>query len=368
MILSQVGFSRRKGKPLKKLFPLSLRDSLLTAMILGLAALLCVLLRIIDGTSGDSYVSLVFLLAVFLISRFTTGYFYGTFASLFSVLAINYLFTYPYMAFNFTLAGYPLTILCTLAVAIITGTLTTRVKEQERIRSENEKERLRSNLLRSVSHDFRTPLTSIIGGTSALLENDDSFSQEQRIRLLKGVQEDARWLLRIVENLLSITRMEQSSGSIKIDLRPEPVEELVEDTVIKFRRIHPEWNLHVILPDDFLLVSVDPLLIEQVLLNLLENSLRHGKSATHTTLTVRNDSTHAIFEVEDDGCGIDEKLLPHLFEGKGFSAEGTNDKQRNMGIGLSVCRAIIKAHHGTLTAENAASGGALFRFTLPMED
>ena len=109
---------------------------------------------------------------MFLISRFTGGYFYGIFAALVSVLAVNFLFTFPYFAFNFTIAGYPLTMLCMLAVSVITSAMTTQIKRQGDLRIEAEREKTRSNLLRAVSHDLRTPLTSILGASSAIADND----------------------------------------------------------------------------------------------------------------------------------------------------------------------------------------------------
>ena len=145
-------------------FSFSARDFAVTAGILACAIELCVILSIADSIDGFAYP--IFVLAVLLVSRLTTGYFFGILAALFSVIGINYIFTYPYWAFNFTLSGYPLTFLTMLCVSLITCTMTTKLKQQERIRAESEKEKMRANLLRSVSHDIRTPLTSIVGVTS----------------------------------------------------------------------------------------------------------------------------------------------------------------------------------------------------------
>ena len=141
-----------------RLFPFSWRDFLVTAGILACAVELCILLGMAD--SSDGFASPVFVLAVLMISRLTTGYLFGLIASVLGVVCVNFIFTYPYWVVNFTISGYPLTFLTFLMVSIITCTLTTQAKQQERLRAENEKEKMRANLLRSVSHDIRRPLSS----------------------------------------------------------------------------------------------------------------------------------------------------------------------------------------------------------------
>ena len=209
-----------------RLFPFSWRDLLITAGILVCALALCILLQM--GDTSDGFASPIFVLAVLLVSRLTNGYLYGLIASVTGVICVNYVFTSPYWAFNFTLSGYPLTFLTFLAVSVITSTLTTQIKQQERLRLESEKEKMRANLLRSVSHDIRTPLTSIMGATSTLLENPDLSPEEQRT-LLEDARDDAQWLIRVVENLLSITRM--GDAQARITKQPEAAEEVLDGAV-----------------------------------------------------------------------------------------------------------------------------------------
>ena len=182
-----------------------LRDILITAGLLLLGVLLSTLLMIVDHTGG--FASMIFVLMVVLVARLTDGYVYGVAASFFSVILVNYAFTYPYGAVDFTIAGYPLTFLTMLSVSLIVSAMTSQIKRQEKQRIEAEREALRANLLRAVSHDLRTPLTSIVGSTSAILENADVLSRQQKAELLRGVRDEAQWLIRMVENLLSITRM-----------------------------------------------------------------------------------------------------------------------------------------------------------------
>ena len=216
-------------------------DLLLTAAILAMATVLCTLLRRIDDGSG--YVNLIFVLAVATISRWTEGYFWGIFSAVSGVLFVNYVFTYPYWEFNFTITGYPFTFLAMLTVSMMISAMNTQIKKQERLRIETEKEAVRANLLRAMSHDIRTPLTSIVGNTAAILENEDSFSPEQKRRLLEDVNEDAQWLIRVVENLLSITRM--GDTTTRLVKNPEPAEEILGAVTAKFRKRYPDVKLYV---------------------------------------------------------------------------------------------------------------------------
>lgn len=346
---------------LKRLFPLSLHDAVITCFILLAASVLCILLQKVSDSS-EGFASPVFVLAVLLVSRFTTGYFFGIAASILGVVCVNFIFTYPYWAVNFTLAGYPLTTLVFLVVSIMTCTLTTMAHQTERLRNENEKEKMRSNLLRSVSHDIRTPLTSIVGSTSVMLE-DPALPLESRQALLLDIRNEAQWLIRIVENLLSITRINDGSTSIQTEL--EAAEEVLGEAARKFRRRFPAVTVAVAVPEDLLLVPMDAILIEQVLSNLLENAVTHGH-ATTIHLSVWDEGSFACFSVQDNGRGISPDLLPTLFDGTlKHNETPKGDGKRNMGLGLSVCLAIIRAHNGTMDAKNLPTG-AEFSFRLPL--
>lgn len=246
---------RQDGKP--RLFSFTLRDFLIFAAIFICALVLCTLLRRSD--ISDGFASPVFVLAVLLTSRFTNGYLFGTLAAFLSVIGINYIFTFPYWEFNFTMTGYPLTFFVMLCVSLITCTMTTKIKQQEQFRMESEREKMRANLLRSVSHDIRTPLTSIIGSTSAILETPD-LSLEQQHQLLEDVRDDAQWLVRVVENLLSITRMGEDT---RITKQPEAAEEVLGEVARKFRKHYPDVKISVAVPDELLIVPMDAILIDR---------------------------------------------------------------------------------------------------------
>ncbi len=225
---------------------------------------------------------------------------------------------------------------------------------------------MKANLLRAVSHDLRTPLTTIYSSSSALLDNYDEFSDEQCKQIIKGISEDSLWLSRMVENLLSITKLDSENlNIIKINTA---IDELVDSALIKFAKRYPDQKVDVTLPDDFVFIPMDPLLVEQVIINILENAVQHAKGMTKLSLKVFTISDKAIFQIKDNGCGIAEDRIKHIF--KGFYSEEINasdNKKHNAGIGLSVCKSIIKAHGGDIKAENLKSGGCVFRFTLNTE-
>ena len=321
-------------------------------VLLGVFALAFLVMFGIQRISGriDGVASMVFVLAVFLISIYTDGYFWGVMASLLSVLAVNFAFRSPYFAFNFTLPENLFSGLVMLVVSIMTSTLTTRIKMQEQLRMESETEKMRANLLRAVSHDLRTPLTSIYGACSTVIENYDSLDKEQKVKLLGEACSDAQWLNRMVENLLSVTRFD--NDKVAVQKTPTVLEELIDTVLVRFQKRYPD---------------VTVMLIQQVLTNLLENAVLHAEGMTQLTLKVFTVGSHAVFEVTDNGCGIPKERLKKLFSGM-LPAEDTADHgKHSMGIGLSVCAAIVKAHGGEIKAESRQGEGTTIRFWLETE-
>ena len=304
----------------------------ITAGILGLATAVCFFLQ--NFATTDTHVPLLFVLAVLFVSKYTDGYGYGIVASLIAVVGVNFVFTYPYFALNFTITGYPLTFLVMLVVAVTVSTM-----------------------------------TAILGAASGILDNYDALGNAEKRELVEDMKKEAQWLIRIVENLLSITRISGNAEGAKIHTAEEVMEEVIGDAVGKFRNQNPDIQVEVKMPSEMLLVPMDGILIEQVLMNLMENSVQHGKTVRKIRIRVTCDKAKVTTAVEDDGCGISKSVLPSVFEGKlsGQDQDGP-DSRRNMGIGLSVCMSIVKAHHGNMKAENAENGGARVSFWLPMEE
>ena len=349
---------------LKTYAPLSLRGWLVYLVSMMIASLVCIMLQHVSAS--DVHVPIIFVLVVLVVSLLTEGYFYGILAALTSVVAVNYAFTSPYMQIDFTPYGYPLTFMTMLAVGIAVSTLMTRVQKQEKLKLETEREKFRANLLRGMSHDLRTPLTGISGSISAVLDSGDRLSPEQKRELLEGARDDADWLCRMVENLLSITRIgDQSVASLHT--QEEALEEVIGAAVLSFRKRNPSVAVDVSVPDSLLMVPIDPVLIQQVLQNLMDNAVIHGRTTDHIRVEASAAGGMAVVSVLDNGDGIPNSYLDHLFDGSiALSGPQSSDRTRSLGIGLSVCRAIIQAHGGTISARNNPEGGACFSFTLPL--
>ncbi len=342
-----------------------LRDMLASIGILGSVVLLSSFLSQLHNDSNPFAASLL-ILAVALIARFTSGYVYGIIASAVGVLCVNYFFTYPFLEFNMSISGYPLTFASMLFVSIIISTLTTRIKQQQRLRYEMQREKMRADLLRSVSHDLRTPLTSILGASSVLME-DGNLTDIDRKDLAREINKDARWLVRMAENILSVTKF--SGDDVALKKEAEVVEEVLGSAIGKFRKNYGAVPIHVDKPDEILMAAMDATLIEQVLINLLENAVMHGKHTTRIDVRIAREGRRVAVTVEDDGAGFPPQMLPRAFDGQSTVKDGDHpDGRRNMGIGLSACQAIVHAHGGDILAYNKKTGGAGVSFWLPDEE
>ncbi|SBV94755.1 GHKL domain protein [uncultured Eubacteriales bacterium] len=240
---------------------------------------------------------------------------------------------------------------------------------QQRIRSreETEHERYRSNLLRSISHDLRTPLSGILGATEMLSSMTEK--EDRRYDLIEGISNDAHWLFSLVENVLSLTRLQD--GKLVINKQQEVVEEVLGGTVEYMSRRYPDYEIEAHAPDELLLAPMDAKLINQVLINLIDNAVKHTSPPGEISITVSRDAQHnqAVFSVQDTGCGIAQSDLPHIFQMFYTSNSSRADSQMGIGLGLAICESIIKAHGGTIAARNRMDKtGAEFIFTLPLEE
>jgi two-component system, OmpR family, sensor histidine kinase KdpD len=246
------------------------------------------------------------------------------------------------------------------ALAIERQTLSDRQREMT---MEAEREKLRYDFLRGLSHDLRTPLTAILGASNVLLENSDILDTDARYMFASEIRYNSQWLMRMVENVLAVTKI--GDGSMKLVKKDEAVEEVVAEAAGLVRSHFPSVDLVVTIPDDLLIIPMDGTLIEQVLINLIENAVRYAGSAPVIGLTVTADKTDAVFTVSDDGAGIPAEDIPHLFDGPVSSGRKNSSQSRGMGIGLMICSSIVKAHGGTISVRNRTGGGAEFRFTIP---
>ena len=216
--------------------------------------------------------------------------------------------------------------------------------EKEQVELENEREKVRSNLLRAVSHDLRTPLT-VISGIAETLGIGSDLKEETRQKLLTDIQEESQWLIRMVENLLSITRI--NMDTMKVDKTAEPVEEIIEAVYKHLKKVYPEGKIKVELPENVIFIQADPILIEQALFNLVENAFRHGAKEQPVKLTVRLQQEQTVFEIENYG-EIPLKQFQKIQTNLSSTNEVPVDSKNGLGIGLSIVKTIIHAHNGKM--------------------
>lgn len=245
-----------------------------------------------------------------------------------------------------------------------------RVAEQ-RIKDRDEaiQERYRNMLLRSISHDLRTPLSSIMGTSEMLLDMISIKTDEQCNMLVESIYDDAKWLYSLVENILSLTRLQE--GKLVIGKQLEVVEELISSVIERFSVRAYDRDIEVKVPDDPLIVPMDAKLIEQVLLNLLDNAYKHTNPEDEISITVEQDLNAQVakFVITDSGTGILDEDLPYVFELFFTSHRKKSHEKNSLGLGLPICDAIIRAHKGSLTINNRiGSKGVEAIFTLPLED
>ncbi len=240
-------------------------------------------------------------------------------------------------------------------------------QEQLLAREETQQERYRANLLRAISHDLRTPLSGIIGTSEMLMSMTDKT--DERWQLARGIYMDADWLHSLVENILSLTRLQD--GRLALKKEPEAAEEVIEGAVSHISQRYPEREITAEIPDSLIIAPMNAKLVEQMLVNLLDNAVKHTPDGGDITVgvSVDEDTENVVFSVADRGSGIPSADLPNIF--KQFYTTGAKgpDAQRGIGLGLAICEAIAKAHGGSISARNRKDGpGSEFIFTLPLED
>ena len=243
----------------------------------------------------------------------------------------------------------------------------------ENLRNEEEKEQasmiarneqLRSNLLRSISHDIRTPLTSISGNASNLLSHYRQLDDETREQIFSDIYDDSEWLIDLVENLLSISRIE--NGQMEIHMSSEIMGDVIEEALKHVDRNEVRHNISVLNTDDILLVDMDAKLIMQVLINLVNNAIKNTPDGSNIFVESRQIGAEAVVTVSDDGPGIPDDIKPHVFEMFYTGQKKVADGRRGLGIGLALCRSIVEAHHGKITLSDNKPSGCRFTVTLPM--
>ena len=234
-------------------------------------------------------------------------------------------------------------------------------KEAAAVLAKNEQ--LRANLLRSISHDLRTPLTSISGNASNLLSNGELFDTKTKKQMYADIYDDAIWLINLVENLLSVSRLEE--GRMKLHISTELMDELVAEALRHVDRRSVEYRLNVQNSDDYLLAQVDAKLIIQVLINLVDNAIKYTPPGTEIDIGWQKQGDFIFVSVADHGPGVSNQAKPHIFEMFYSASTQIADSRRSMGLGLALCKSIVNAHGGEIVVTDQVPHGAIFTFSVP---
>ena len=237
-------------------------------------------------------------------------------------------------------------------------------KEKAAVLAKNEQ--LRANLLRSISHDLRTPLTSISGNADTLLHSYNMLDEQTRKQTFTDIYDDAQWLTGLVENLLSITKI--ADGSVKLRLSDQVVDDIVSEALRHIDRRSAEHHITVDCGDEPLLVRVDAGLIVQVLINLVNNAVKYTPAGSNIRITAIPRENMAEICVSDNGPGIPDELKEHVFEMFFTGGNPIGDSRRSLGLGLTLCQAIIHAHNGEMTLKENSPHGCIFSFTVPLSE
>lgn len=300
-------------------------------------------------------------------------------ASAGGVLTFDFFFVPPRFTMRVADVQYIWTFIVMFATAMLISHLTIRLREKAQAAEESEQravwllekakkaeieaesERLRSSLLSSVSHDLRTPLAAILGSAGTLLERGDSMKRNESRELLENIQTEGERLSRLIQNLLEATRLE--SGTVKLRKELYPLEEVVGSVLERIEKSLSDRDVNVHIPEDLPSIPMDAILMEQVFMNLLENGIRYTPPKGHLEISAEARDGSVIVTVMDQGPGLKADEVERVFD-KFYRGESS----KGAGLGLAICRAIVNAHGGRISAENGSSGGAAFRFTLPLKD
>jgi K+-sensing histidine kinase KdpD len=326
------------------------------AVCTGIAHASARVLRITD-------VLMIFPMGVCLVAaRFGMGP--AVFTALGGVLAFDFLLLPPATAFGVHDLKGVLTLLLLLTVTLVIAVLTDQLRRQAvRAKRQADIERLRNALLSALSHDLKTPLTALVGASTALCEG--RLDDREREDFTRMVALEAERLNRLVSNLLELTRLE--AGKVTVKRVPQAIDEVIGTTLYRLERQLEGRRIETSVPEDVPLAAFDPVLLEQVFTNLLENAVKYTPAGTPIDISVRRENSRMVVDVADRGPGVppgeEEKVFERLYRG-----DGDRRSAGGVGLGLTICRAIITAHDGKIWLENRPGGGAVFRFTLPAGD
>ena len=236
-----------------------------------------------------------------------------------------------------------------------------REKEKAAVLAKNEQ--LRANLLRAISHDLRTPLTSISGNASNLLSNGNSFDETTKKQLYTDIYDDSMWLINLVENLLSATRLDE--GKLNLNITEDLVDDVISEALHHVERKSVEHHISVQSNEDYLLAKMDAKLIVQVIINIIDNAIKYTPKGSDILIKTWKQGDKAMISIADNGDGIPDDMKARIFDMFYSGANKIADSRRSLGLGLSLCRSIVNAHGGKIAVSDNTPHGTVFIITLP---
>lgn len=313
---------------------------------------------------------LIFLMGALFAAILTKSYLWGILASVTLSFSFNYFFMLPQYTFQIQNHNDYVTFVFFILISLISIALVSALQKHSIVAEENrrklEQEKLKGDLLRGLSHDLRTPLTGIIGGAEFLLENLESVGPEEIRMVLKDIDKEAVWLSEMVENFLNMTRIQD--GKLALSAKGEVVEDVVIEALGRVEKRKGSHEIYFRRPEEILVAPMDHQLIVQVLVNLFDNVFWHTQKDSRIEIHIDAKPSFALIEVADNGGGIPEDQLPFIFDTFFTKPTFIGDKQRGLGLGLSICRAIMEVHKGEIWGENNQMGGISFFLKLPLEE
>lgn len=343
-----------------------LKTTLLFFLIYFACTTICFLLDIFKIDNLNFI--MIYILGVLIIAIITDGYVVSLLFSLLCVASYNFFFTYPRMSLEVFDLKYIVTFIIMFAISLIVSTMTFKLKkklieinelnkEKYRIEQETEKEKLKATMLRSISHDLRTPLTAITSGAELLLA-DNKLDKDEKREILKSLVDQSNWTVRLVEDLLLLTKVE--SNNLKIIKEKEAIEEIIPEAIRNVASIKGNRQITVDIPKDLMLVPMDATLVIQLICNILNNAIKFTADDGKIKINVFTTGSNAIFRIYNNGEKIEKDKISKIFD-----LYYTNADRSSTGIGLAVCKAIVMAHAGSIDARNS-DDGVVFEFTLPL--
>lgn len=355
-----------------RLIPI-LKESAICLIVLTVATLAGYAFKMFRLTDTD--IIMLYIIAVLVISIITSRMIYCLISSAVCVVLFNFFFTYPEFSLFAHAAGYPVTFVTMFITAFIAGSLANKLKRNMLIAKQNAKEKeeaallaqneqLRANMLRSISHDLRTPLTSISGNASTLISAGNTLDEPAKQQIYTDIYSESMWLIELVENLLYATRIED--GKMQLSISVEILDDLVLESVKHIRRSHPKRSIEVEMRDEIVPVMADANLIVQVIINLLDNAVKYSEDDTPVTISMRKEGDFAVVAVADVGHGIPDPEKDKIFEMFYTCGNRSYDSRRSLGLGLSLCKSIVDSHGGAITVRDNQPKGTVVSFTLPL--